>query len=312
MRVHITRSGRGGRTKRFAIVIGVAALGAALIAVGASADFRTVHDPIGDAECDHNCSASDKRHADIFRATAGHEDGKLRHMIRVGGKFQLAVLGISTDSDTDCEFVVWADRGREHGVPSGEVTRCSRNGNATGRARLDFHRHSVRIVFSERSIGNPQSYGWYAIAFGGNRRGYAFDYVPDYVPTERNYIQHQLAQPAAAAPDVVKYDTYLTLTKDGGGNYHGFVLSDSDRDRAYDPATAVKACMEGRRVVLWKTQPGADRRIGTELSYFEPDFIDGYWWMHTGHDWDDRVRAEVRPKVRDRFVCLPDRAAFHF
>ena len=90
MRAH-GKEGRMG--KRFAIVIGVAALGAAVMAAGASADFRSVHDPRGDTRCIHEshreprpCSHSTKRSADIVRATAGHEAGRLRHTIRVVGK----------------------------------------------------------------------------------------------------------------------------------------------------------------------------------------------------------------------------------
>ena len=70
------------------------------------------------------------------------------------------------------------------------------------------------------------------------------------------------AQTAAAAPKVVKYDTKLTLSKDGGADYHGRVRSDRDRNPTYDPATAVRRCMEGRRVILFKKRPGADRRLG--------------------------------------------------
>ena len=53
-------------------------LGAAVIAAGASADFRSVNDPRGDTKCGHEtgqhgaCSAKSRRNADIVRATAGH------------------------------------------------------------------------------------------------------------------------------------------------------------------------------------------------------------------------------------------------
>jgi hypothetical protein len=63
-------------------VIGAAALGAALMAAGASADLRSVHDQRGDAHCIHDgsgppkpCSHSTKLTADVVRATAGHEAG---------------------------------------------------------------------------------------------------------------------------------------------------------------------------------------------------------------------------------------------
>ena len=82
MRAH-GNDGRLGR--RFAIVIGVAALGAAVMAAGASADFRSVDDPRGDTKCYHEAAARTglartraKRNADIVRATACHE----RHAAR--------------------------------------------------------------------------------------------------------------------------------------------------------------------------------------------------------------------------------------
>ena len=102
MRAH-GREGQMG--KRFAIVIGAAALGAAVMAAGASADYTSVDDPRGDTKCLHEggghtpCSASKRRNADIVRATAGHDGTRLKHTIRVVGKFQRAQLGINTDSD---------------------------------------------------------------------------------------------------------------------------------------------------------------------------------------------------------------------
>ena len=70
--------------------------------------------------------------------------------------------------------------------------------------------------------------------------------------------------------------------------------------------------MEGRRVVVWKLRPGADRKLGAELSEFDPGAGWAWWWMHVDGDYDDRARAQVKRKVRDRFVCRADRAAFHF
>jgi parallel beta-helix repeat protein len=200
--------------KRFAIVIGAAALGAAVMAVGASANHRSVHDPRGDTTCRHEvagpCSDEKKRSADIVRATAGHEGSRLRHTIRVVGKFKRGGLTISTDSDRDCELYVVARRGRGS---SREVKECVGNAR-TGRARIDFHRHSVEIVFSKRSIGNPQSYGWTA----ATRVGYLV-VASDQVPNRGGYIRHRLAQPAAALAvqqlscgDTITTDT--TLHKD--------------------------------------------------------------------------------------------------
>jgi hypothetical protein len=170
--------------RRFAIVIGVAAA-FALIAAGASANFRSVHDPRGDAKCYHDggpkpCSDSVKRNADVVRATAGHEGGRLKHTIRVVGKIHQVGLLINTDSDPGCEWTFWPlIRGRNG---SSKIRACD-TGNteprSTGRARYDFHLHSVEIFFSKRSIGSPLLYGWWARAFAGPLKGHASDDVPN-------------------------------------------------------------------------------------------------------------------------------------
>jgi hypothetical protein len=187
--------------KRFAIVIGVAALGAALIAVGASADFRSVHDPRGDVKCTKKpCPDSMRRNADIVRATAGHDGTRLKHTIRVVGTFQHASLQINTDSDGTCEWYLIAKRG----VGVARFRKCF-SGTRTGRARLEFHRHSVEILFnksffSKSSVGNPSSYGWIAFTLlpspGAARR--AEDLVPNRAahigdePDASRFIPHEL------------------------------------------------------------------------------------------------------------------------
>jgi len=121
------------------------------------------------------------------------------------------------------------------------------------------------------------------------------------------------AQTATAAPDVVKYDTKLTVTKDRGHWYHGLVQSDRDRNPEYDPANAVRKCMEGRRVILFQRRSGADRKLGTDRSEFVPrDGRQGRWGLVLDRSYDhDRMYGKVRPKVGDRFVCRADREAFH-
>jgi hypothetical protein len=106
------------------------------------------------------------------------------------------------------------------------------------------------------------------------------------------------AQTAAA---VVKYDTKLTITHDRGAFYHGKVKSDRDRNPVYHPARAVRKCMEGRRVILFKQRPGADRRLGTDRSDFRPGY--GVWAVDLDHAVKRRVYGKVLRKVRDRFVC---------
>jgi hypothetical protein len=128
------------------------------------------------------------------------------------------------------------------------------------------------------------------------------------------------AQAAAGAPDVVKYDTKLTITMDRGFLYHGSVLSDRDGfedpsqlvdgNPGYDPANAVRECMDGRRVILFKQRPGADRKLATLRSQFRPDYGWGDWGMPRGPGVGHaRVYAKVRAKVSDRFVCRADRSA---
>jgi hypothetical protein len=119
------------------------------------------------------------------------------------------------------------------------------------------------------------------------------------------------AQTTAAAPDVVKYDTELTITKDGGGLYHGGVQSDRDRNPEYDPANAVTKCMDGRRVTLFKRRPGADRKLGTARSKFRPDYGEGIWGVEvrqSGLLHRGGVYVKVKPKVRDGYVCRADRS----
>ena len=190
----MTAQGNEGRLgRRLAIVIGVAALGAAVIAAGASANFKSVHDPRGDTKCLHDqgfedrpCSDWKMRNADIVRASAGHEGTRLRHTIRVVGKFHAGVIWISTDSDRLCEFYLIAFRGAATRAAR-RVRDCSEH-SATGRATYDFHRHSVEMVFSERSIGSPQSYRWRFAVYAGPARAFAADSAPN----RTTYITHRL------------------------------------------------------------------------------------------------------------------------
>ena len=109
-----------------------------------------------------------------------------------------------------------------------------------------------------------------------------------------------LGAQAAAAPDVVKYDTELTVTKDRGHNYHGWVGSE------------VRKCMEGRRVIVFQQRPGADRKLGAERSEFDPRYGQARWWLWLDRSYGHRVYAKVTRKERDRFVCRAERSAFHF
>jgi hypothetical protein len=116
------------------------------------------------------------------------------------------------------------------------------------------------------------------------------------------------AQTATAAPELVKYRTQLTTTTERGFLHHGTVKSDRDRKPGYDPANAVRKCMEGRRVTVFKQRPGADRKLGTRRSRLDRGH--GIWgaprWVKGAAR--ARVYAKVRREVHDEFVCGGDRS----
>jgi hypothetical protein len=185
--------------KRFAILIGAAALGAAVIAVGASADFRSVNDPRGDVKCIQDrhphptCSDSKKRNADIVRATAGHgKNGRLKHTIRVVGKFQRGVQNVYLGIDTDSDECVRYFRFRPGKEKAEFKTRCRPGGGTKRRAgRVSFHRHSVEILFKKRLIGNPRRYDWTlsVCAFAPTGTG---SWACDHAPNGGRSIRHRL------------------------------------------------------------------------------------------------------------------------
>jgi hypothetical protein len=105
------------------------------------------------------------------------------------------------------------------------------------------------------------------------------------------------AQTAAATP-VHKYDTELTITHEGhvgtrGVIWHGGVISE------------VGKCMEGRRVVLYKQRPGADRNLGATASDSRPGNW-GDWWETSPAR--HRVYAKVKREQHHRYVCRADRS----
>jgi hypothetical protein len=121
------------------------------------------------------------------------------------------------------------------------------------------------------------------------------------------------AQTAAAAPDVVKYDTKLTITHEG---HHSPHCGEPPPKTSRRPScvlwhggveSQVRKCMEGRRVTFFKQLPGADRTIATMRSVFRPDYGEGIWgWLAPTVG---RVYAKVRREVHDEFVCRGDRSA---
>jgi hypothetical protein len=181
-------------------ITAIVVLGAALIAVGASADFRSVPDPRGDVKCyDHNVSAtvpcshlaSKARNADIVSATAGHDGALLKHTIRVVGRApQAGWLRINTDSDPGCEWIATTPGKPEMysgfepcaGEPNASAPFCcARVHRYDGPPRSVVH----KTVITFKWIGSPRSYGWsYETEAGGE----AFDHVPN----GGGYIRHRL------------------------------------------------------------------------------------------------------------------------
>ncbi len=110
------------------------------------------------------------------------------------------------------------------------------------------------------------------------------------------------AQTATAAPDVVKYDTEVTISKDMDIVW-GVVES------------KVRNCHKLRRVVLFKQRPGADRKLRTVRSsshQFPSPGRSG--WRVSDRSIRGQVQrgdvlyAQVPREVHDEFVCRRDRS----
>jgi hypothetical protein len=109
------------------------------------------------------------------------------------------------------------------------------------------------------------------------------------------------AQTAAAA---ATYNTRLTIGEGRGRTIHGLVSSGGG-----------KKCEVGRRVTLFKQQPGADRKIIDVRSEGGAEWLSAFGTWGYGvrqgslpvqHGW--RVYAKATPKVGDGFVCRGDRS----
>ena len=106
------------------------------------------------------------------------------------------------------------------------------------------------------------------------------------------------AQTAAAAfAGVVKYDTTLSGHGEANRIYHGVVESEFQK------------CVPGRRVVVFRVRPGADRKVATDRSDRE-----GSWGVEKPRG-GGRFYAKVRRKQNivsgDGYVCRADRAPNH-
>ena len=110
------------------------------------------------------------------------------------------------------------------------------------------------------------------------------------------------AQTTAAAPEVVKYDTEVTISK--------------DMDIVWGQVESkVRNCHKLRRVVLFRQRPGADRKLRTvrSSSHQFPSPGRSGWRVS-----DRSIRGQVQPgdvlyaevprEVHDEFVCRRDRS----
>jgi hypothetical protein len=86
------------------------------------------------------------------------------------------------------------------------------------------------------------------------------------------------------------------MVVDAGRLYHGEVNSE------------IRECEGGRRVVLFKLRPGADRKLGAARSESEPDSTPWGLWLPPGELQRGDVYAAVRREVGDGFVCRADRS----
>lgn len=99
------------------------------------------------------------------------------------------------------------------------------------------------------------------------------------------------AQTTAAAPKVVKYDTSLETGHKEHTVYHGRV------------ASKVSKCERGRRVVLYKKQPGADRKVGHDRTG-----KDRLWSFASRDQSRGQAYAKATRERHKGFVCLAARA----
>ena len=108
-----------------------------------------------------------------------------------------------------------------------------------------------------------------------------------------------LAAPASAGAH--EYKTTLTITREGAAIGHcregakGCVFWHGEVN------SEVRKCEDGRRVVLFKQQRGADRKLGTALSEKS-----GGWGLNAPTN--GRVYAKVKPGEGDGYVCRADRS----
>ena len=120
-------------------------------------------------------------------------------------------------------------------------------------------------------------------------------------------------QTATAVP---KYDTELTIRQtQEDGPFLGTVWSERVPLSLQDRENLVRECMNGRRVALFKQRPGADRKLGIDISSggdpTNPNTRSGDWQVSAPKGalrHADPVYAKARRKVGDGFVCHAERS----
>jgi hypothetical protein len=107
------------------------------------------------------------------------------------------------------------------------------------------------------------------------------------------------AQTATAGPEVVKYDTKVTLR-----------LHDHERF-IYWVQSKGRKCERGRRVVLFQVRPGADRKVGAARSEHRSGPRRGEAVITAREGGAPVWYAKVSREVHDGFVCGGDRSEVH-
>ena len=113
-------------------------------------------------------------------------------------------------------------------------------------------------------------------------------------------------QTTAAAPEVVKYDTKLTLRLHTAGR------ADDNHDRfIYRVQSELGKCERGQRVVLFQVRPGADRKVGAARSGHRSGPRRGEAVITARGGGAPVWYAKVSREVHDEFVCRGARSQLH-
>ena len=105
---------------------------------------------------------------------------------------------------------------------------------------------------------------------------------------------------AATSEDVVTYDTEVGIYRSLNARWWVGPLDSRPQ--------ALKRCVVGREVIVFRKRPGPDRKLGATRSYLRHEGGRvtrwGQWKVRAPDR--GRVYAKVTPKVGDGFVCRAD------